>query len=74
VKLGATGFRIRRVFVVSVIAGVVAGAAFAGSARAVAVGLEPDLNWGISKAEQDRTGTLMNDLGPKWVRLTMQWK
>jgi hypothetical protein len=52
----------------------VAGAAFAGSARAVAVGLEPDLNWGISKAEQDRTGTLMNDLGPKWVRLTMQWK
>ena len=55
-------------------AAAVAATAFAGAARAEQVGVEPDLNWGISQADQDRTAGAIADVGAKWVRLTVQWK
>lgn len=44
------------------------------AAPAAEVGLVPDLTWGISAAEQDRTAAAIGDLGAKWVRLNVQWK
>jgi hypothetical protein len=51
-----------------------AAASAAGSASAAESGLSVDLNWGTSKAEQDKTAAAVADLGAKWVRLTVQWK
>lgn len=53
---------------------VLASLAAAPSASAAEVGLVPDLTWGITAAEQDRTAAAIGDLGAKWVRLNVQWK
>lgn len=44
------------------------------AAPAAELGVVPDLTWGISSAEQDRTAAAIDDLGAKWVRLNIQWK
>lgn len=44
------------------------------AAPAAEVGLVPDLTWGTTSAEQDRTAAAIGDLGAKWVRLNVQWK
>lgn len=42
-------------------------------ARAAEPGLSPDLTWGTSAADQDRTGAALQDSGSKWVRLNVEW-
>jgi hypothetical protein len=66
------GSRSRALFALLVAA--LTAAALTGSARAAQVGVEPDLNWGITQAEQDRTAGVLADSGAGWVRLTVQWK
>ena len=43
------------------------------SASALEKGLETDLTWGISSADQDRTLAGLADLGAGWNRITMAW-
>jgi hypothetical protein len=42
-------------------------------AQAVEPGLSPDLSWGISNADQDRTAAALKDAGSRWVRLNVEW-
>jgi hypothetical protein len=42
-------------------------------ASAAEKGLETDLTWGISAADQDRTMAGLADLGARWHRITMAW-
>ena len=42
-------------------------------ARAAEPGLSPDLTWGTSAADQNRTGAALQDSGSKWVRLNVEW-
>jgi hypothetical protein len=42
-------------------------------ARAAEKGVVPDLSWGISNADQDRTASALSDVGARWVRLTANW-
>jgi hypothetical protein len=42
-------------------------------ARAAEPGLSPDLTWGTSASDQDRTGAALQDSGSKWVRLNVEW-
>lgn len=37
-------------------------------------GLETDLTWGTSSADQTKTAGLLPSMGSKWVRLTLDWK
>jgi hypothetical protein len=55
-------------------AAVLAAMALPTAACAVEPGLVPDLTWGISAADQARTAGQAQDLGSKWVRLTINWK
>ncbi|HWH06468.1 MAG TPA: cellulase family glycosylhydrolase, partial [Gaiellaceae bacterium] len=43
-------------------------------AQAAEPGVVPDLNWGTSTADQDRTAAAIRDVGARWVRLHVQWK
>jgi polysaccharide biosynthesis protein PslG len=43
------------------------------AARAAQPGVTPDLTWGISHADQDREGVVLQDLGVRWVRLNVEW-
>jgi cellulase (glycosyl hydrolase family 5) len=36
-------------------------------------GVVPDLTWGISPGDQDRSATAIRDLGARWVRLNANW-
>jgi hypothetical protein len=36
-------------------------------------GVVPDLTWGVSPTEQDKTAAAVKDLGAKWVRLNANW-
>ena len=36
-------------------------------------GLSPDLSWGISNADQDKTAAALKDVGSRWVRLNVEW-
>jgi hypothetical protein len=42
-------------------------------AQAVEPGLSPDLTWGTSNADQDKTGSMLQDVGSRWVRLNVEW-
>jgi polysaccharide biosynthesis protein PslG len=43
------------------------------SAQAAEPGLSPDLSWGTSNADQDRTAAALKDVGSRWVRLNVEW-
>lgn len=43
-------------------------------ARAVQTGVVPDLTWGTSATDQDRTAASIKDVGAKWVRLSVNWR
>src|SRR6476619_4936174 len=43
------------------------------SARAAAPGTVPDVSWGTSSADQDRTVSLMQDAGVQWARMNIAW-
>jgi polysaccharide biosynthesis protein PslG len=49
--------------------------AWAGTATAEAaqVGVTPDLTWGATRPEVDRTVALLHDTGVRWVRLNVSW-
>jgi len=38
------------------------------------IGVVPDLTWGISNADQDRTIVALRESGAKWVRLSIDWR
>jgi cellulase (glycosyl hydrolase family 5) len=42
-------------------------------AQALEKGVNTDLTWGISSAEQDQTVAATQDLGARWMRLVMAW-
>ena len=42
-------------------------------AQAVEPGLSPDLTWGTSNADQDRTAAAVKDIDSRWVRLNVEW-
>src|SRR4029450_2630981 len=44
-----------------------------GTSMAAEKGLSVDLTWGIKSSDQDRTASLLPDVGAKWVRLTFEW-
>jgi hypothetical protein len=44
-----------------------------GTSMAAEKGLSLDLTWGIKTTDQDRTASLLPDVGAKWVRLTFEW-
>src|ERR671937_2802094 len=43
------------------------------SANAAEKGVVPDLTWGTSSGDQDRTAAAISDVGAKWVRLNANW-
>ena len=43
------------------------------SARGAEKGVVPDLTWGTSSADQDRTAAAISDVGARWVRLNANW-
>jgi hypothetical protein len=43
------------------------------TALAASPGVVPDLTWGISRADMDRTISMMKSAGVKWVRLNVSW-
>ena len=43
-------------------------------AHAAEPGLSPDLTWGTSSADQDRTAVALRDIGSRWVRLNVEWR
>jgi hypothetical protein len=43
------------------------------AAQAAEPGLSPDLTWGTSTADQDRTAAAVKDVGSRWVRLNVEW-
>jgi hypothetical protein len=43
------------------------------AAPAAEKGVVPDLTWGISPGEQDRSAAAIRDLGARWVRLNANW-
>ncbi len=51
----------------------IALASHPGAAQAAAPGTVPDLTWGASRAEVDRTVSLMQDSGVRWVRMNVAW-
>ena len=51
----------------------VAGLAVPSLAQAVEPGVSPDLSWGISNADQDKTAAALQDVGSRWVRLNVEW-
>jgi cellulase (glycosyl hydrolase family 5) len=42
-------------------------------AQAAEPGLSPDLSWGTSNADQDKTAAALKDVGSRWVRLNVEW-
>ena len=42
-------------------------------ASAAENGVVPDLTWGTSSADQDRTAAAISDLGAQWVQLNIDW-
>ena len=68
----SSGRRLAR-FVSTVAMLAVAALATPSIAQAVEPGLSPDLSWGISNAEQDRTAAALQDVGSRWVRLNVEW-
>lgn len=62
------GTRFRRYAVVVLLALVAAG-----PAEAAEKGVVPDLTWGTSRAEVDRTVALLRDSGARWVRTNVSW-
>jgi polysaccharide biosynthesis protein PslG len=51
----------------------VAALAVPAFAQAVEPGTSPDLTWGTSNADQDRTAAALQDVGSRWVRLNVEW-
>ena len=45
----------------------------ASPAQAAEVGTVPDLTWGVSRAEVDRTVRVMRESGIRWVRMNASW-
>ena len=45
----------------------------AATAEAAQVGVTPDLTWGATRPEVDRTVALLRDTGVRWVRLNVSW-
>ena len=43
------------------------------ASHAAEKGVETDLTWGISQTDMDRTVATSQDLGARWMRLTMSW-
>ena len=58
---------------VAVLAAVSLTAAAPAVAPAAQKGLNVDLTWGISTADQDRTGEPLRDLSTQWVRIEIDW-
>ena len=46
----------------------------AAPARAAETGVVPDLSWGTSTAEQNKTADAMQDLGAQWARINISWQ
>lgn len=46
---------------------------FSGTASAAEVGTVPDISWGISPADVDRTVGLLKHAGVRWVRTNVNW-
>lgn len=44
------------------------------SAQAAEPGLSPDLSWGTSGADQQKTAIALRDIGSHWVRLNVEWR
>jgi len=44
-----------------------------GATAGPAVGVVGDLSWGISRADMDRSVTMMRDAGVGWVRVNVSW-
>ena len=42
-------------------------------AQAAQVGVVPDLTWGVSRTDVDRTVAAMQDAGVRWVRMNASW-
>jgi hypothetical protein len=42
-------------------------------AQAAEPGLSPDLTWGISNSDKDKTAAALKDVGSHWVRLNVEW-
>ena len=59
--------------IVSVLVAVVASLFAASTVQAAEPGLSPDLSWGTSSADQDRTAAAVKDAGSRWVRLNVEW-
>jgi hypothetical protein len=68
----SSGRRLAR-FVATVVTLAIASLATPSLAQAVEPGLSPDLSWGISNADQDRTAAALKDVGSRWVRLNVEW-
>jgi hypothetical protein len=43
------------------------------SARAAEIGTVPDVSWGTSSTNQDRTVSLMQEAGIQWARMNIAW-
>jgi hypothetical protein len=59
---------------VATVASALAALAFAGTAPAAVPGVDTDLTWGISSADQDKTVAAIHDLGARWARISIQWQ
>jgi hypothetical protein len=68
----SSGRRLAR-FVATVVTIAIASLATPSLAQAVEPGVSPDLSWGISNADQDRTAAALKDVGSRWVRLNVEW-
>jgi polysaccharide biosynthesis protein PslG len=53
--------------------GLLASLAVPPATHAAAKGVVPDLTWGVSPAEQDRSADAVRDLRATWVRLNANW-
>jgi hypothetical protein len=68
----SSGRRLPR-FVATLVVLAITALAAPSLAQAVEPGLSPDLSWGISNADQDRTAAALKDVGSRWVRLNVEW-
>ena len=44
------------------------------AAQAAEKGVNTDLTWGLSEADQDRTGAVVLDSGARWALITVSWR
>ena len=64
---------IRTTLLCTLVAGAIAGLLAPSGAGAAEAGVVPDITWGTSAGDQDRTAQLMGELKAPWARLHVSW-